>query len=197
MPSNKHKIAIIGTGWLGQPLALSLQQQQYHVTASCTQLEKAQRLQPLGINAVQATLGQQAQGDWQTLLQDADIAICLLPPNHGNHGDSSYELQIQLLIQQLAQYQVNKLIFISSTSVYRKDNGLIDENAALELINARQEKGQQFAMLKMKSDHAIWQVLNAEQRESYQEIKKHLRKKGHKKGHHGPRGERKGERSEG
>ena len=29
-----------------------------------------------------------------------------------------------------------------------------DENAALELINARQEKGQQFAMLKMKSDHA-------------------------------------------
>jgi len=72
-----------------------------------------------------------------------------------------------------------------------------DENAALELIKARQEKGQQFAMLKMKSDHAIWQVLNAEQRESYQEIKKHLRKKGHKKGHHGPRGERKAERSEG
>ena len=59
----------------------------------------------------------------------------------------------------------------------------LDENAALELIKAPR-KGQQFAMLKMKSDHAIWQVLNAEQRESYQEIKKHLRKKGHKKGHH-------------
>jgi len=69
-----------------------------------------------------------------------------------------------------------------------------DENAALELIKARQEKGQQFAMLKMKSDHAIWQVLNAEQRESYQKIKQHLRKKGHKKGHYGLN---KGERSEG
>jgi protein CpxP len=72
-----------------------------------------------------------------------------------------------------------------------------DETAALELIKARQEKGEQFAMLKMKSDHAIWQVLNAEQRESYQEIKKHLRKKGHKKGHHGPRGEQGDESSEG
>mgnify|MGYP003707739391 FL=1 len=72
-----------------------------------------------------------------------------------------------------------------------------DENAALELIKARQDKGEQFAMLKMKSDHAIWQVLNAEQRESYQEIKKHLRKKGHKKGHHGPRGEQGDESSEG
>lgn len=69
-----------------------------------------------------------------------------------------------------------------------------DENAALELIKARQEKGQQFAMLKMKSDHAIWQVLNAEQRESYQKIKQHLRKKGHKKGNYGLN---KGERSEG
>ena len=72
-----------------------------------------------------------------------------------------------------------------------------DETAALELIKERQEKGEQFAMLKMKSDHAIWQVLNAEQRESYQEIKKHLRKKGHKKGHHGPRGEQGDESSEG
>ncbi|WP_281546521.1 Spy/CpxP family protein refolding chaperone [Pseudoalteromonas sp. PAR1] len=72
-----------------------------------------------------------------------------------------------------------------------------DENAALELIKARQAKAQQFALLKMKSEHYIWQVLNTEQRESYQEIKKHLRKKGHKKGHHGNRGERKGERSEG
>ena len=72
-----------------------------------------------------------------------------------------------------------------------------DENAALELIKARQAKAQQFALLKMKSEHDIWQVLNTEQRESYQEIKKHLRKKGHKKGHHGNRGERKGERSEG
>lgn len=72
-----------------------------------------------------------------------------------------------------------------------------DENAALELIKARQAKAQHFALLKMQSEHDIWQVLNTEQRESYQEIKKHLRKKGHKKGHHGNRGERKGERSEG
>lgn len=65
-----------------------------------------------------------------------------------------------------------------------------DENAARELIKARQEKGEQFALIKMKSEHAIWQVLNAEQRESYQEIKKQLRKKGHKKGLHRVDGER-------
>ena len=71
-----------------------------------------------------------------------------------------------------------------------------DENAAMELIKAREEKTQQAALIKLKSEHAIWQVLNAEQRESYKEIKKHMRKKAHKKGQHRPHGERKDKRSD-
>lgn len=131
MPIHNNKIAIIGAGWLGQPLALSLQQQQYDVTVSCTQAAKAQQLSSLGIHAVNAILTDKAEGDWQTLLQGKEVAICLLPPNHGNHGNSSYALQVSLLLQQLTHYNVNKLVFVSSTSVYRKDNALITEESVL------------------------------------------------------------------
>lgn len=62
------------------------------------------------------------------------------------------------------------------------DMPTFDEAAAKELLAQRQTKGEQFGLINLKTQHQVWQVLNAEQREKYQEIKKHMRKKGHKKG---------------
>lgn len=62
------------------------------------------------------------------------------------------------------------------------DMPTFDEAAAKELLAQRQAKGEQFGLINLKTQHQVWQVLNAEQREKYQEIKKHMRKKGHKKG---------------
>ena len=40
-----------------------------------------------------------------------------------------------------------------------------DENAAKELLAVRQIKGEQMGLIKLNTQHQIWQVLNTEQRE--------------------------------
>ncbi|MEM5552761.1 Spy/CpxP family protein refolding chaperone [Pseudoalteromonas neustonica] len=65
-----------------------------------------------------------------------------------------------------------------------------DEAAANELLTERQTKGEQFALINLRTQHQVWQVLNAEQREKYSAMKKRMGKKG-KGGKKGDRGEKK------
>jgi nucleoside-diphosphate-sugar epimerase len=124
-------IAIIGAGWLGKPLAQQLRSQNYPLTVSCSHQEKATSLANQGIPAVSATLASVPQGDWQGLLADKDIAICLLPASRGNHADTPLAEQINQLLILLKQYNVDKFIFVSSTSIYQKTNNALAETAPL------------------------------------------------------------------
>lgn len=125
------KIAIIGAGWLGKPLAQRLLSQDYPLMVSCSHADKAARLTKAGIPAVSATLANEPQGDWQQLLRHKDIAICLLPASRGNHADSPLAVQIQQLLLALKQYKVSKLIFVSSTSIYQKTDTPLVETSPL------------------------------------------------------------------
>lgn len=126
------KIAIIGAGWLGKPLALELLSQDYPLTASCSHTEKAANLVSQGIPAVSATLADEPQGDWKSLLVNKDIAICLLPASRGNHASAPLAVQIEQLLALLKNYKVGKLIFISSTSIYQKTDQTLTETSPLD-----------------------------------------------------------------
>ena len=132
MSTNKQpKIAIIGAGWLGKPLARQLLSQDYSLTVSCSHTEKAVSLVAQGIPAVSATLSDEPQGDWASLLSNKDIAICLLPASRGNHASAPLMVQIEQLLALLKKYQVSKLIFISSTSIYHKTDQALTETSPL------------------------------------------------------------------
>lgn len=125
------KIAIIGAGWLGKPLARQLLSQHYPLTVSCSHTDKAASLAITGVPAVSVTLAEEPQGDWQGLLANKDIAICLLPASRGNHADTPLAVQIKQLLMMLKQYNVGKFIFVSSTSIYQKTNNALAETAPL------------------------------------------------------------------
>lgn len=132
MSTNKQlKIAIIGAGWLGKPLARQLLSQDYSLTVSCSHTEKALSLVAQGIPAVSATLSDEPRGDWASLLSNKDIAICLLPASRGNHANAPLAVQIEQLLALLKEYQVGKLIFISSTSIYHKTDQTLTETSPL------------------------------------------------------------------
>ena len=132
MSTNKQpKIAIIGAGWLGKPLARQLLSQDYSLTVSCSHTEKAVNLVAQDIPAVSATLNDEPQGDWASLLSNKDIAICLLPASRGNHASAPLVVQIEQLLALLKKYQVSKLIFISSTSIYHKTDQALTETSPL------------------------------------------------------------------
>ncbi|WP_394192612.1 Spy/CpxP family protein refolding chaperone [Pseudoalteromonas atlantica] len=66
-----------------------------------------------------------------------------------------------------------------------------DESSAQEIIDLREAKIEKFAMQKLKMEHRVWQILNAEQREKYTKMKKRFAKKMKDKGHRkGKRGDR-------
>jgi len=132
MSTNKQpKIAIIGAGWLGKPLARQLLAQDYPLTVSCSRTEKAASLVAQGIPAVSATLADEPQGDWADLLTNKDIAICLLPASRGNHASAPLAVQTAQLLTLLNKYQVGKLIFASTTSVYQKTDQALTETSPL------------------------------------------------------------------
>lgn len=50
-----------------------------------------------------------------------------------------------------------------------------DENAAKELLANRQVKSEQIGLIKLKTQHQIWQVLNTEQREKLEKMQQRRR----------------------
>jgi protein CpxP len=52
-----------------------------------------------------------------------------------------------------------------------------DENAAKELLTARQDKKQQLGLIKLKTQHQVMQLLNAEQKEKLAKIQQRMAKK--------------------
>ncbi|QUM74966.1 NAD(P)H-binding protein [Moritella sp. 24] len=132
MSTDQHpEIAIIGAGWLGKPLARQLLSQGYPLTVSCSHQEKADQLAAQGLSAVSATLNNAPEGDWERLLSNKDIAICLLPASYGNHADTPLTEQIKQLLLMLKLYKVGKFIFISSTSIYQKSDSKLTETSPL------------------------------------------------------------------
>lgn len=130
MTKIKPRIAIIGGGWLGKPLALILQRH-YQVTVSCSRKESTLALQQQGLDAIQATLSTEAEGDWTQLLDQCETAVCLLPPNRGNHGQAGFDKQVTVLLEQLEQANVQNLLLVSATSIYRKSDKEITEESPL------------------------------------------------------------------
>jgi len=52
-----------------------------------------------------------------------------------------------------------------------------DEKAAKEILNERHEKGVEFGLIKLKTQHQVMQVLNAEQKEKFAKMQKRMNKK--------------------
>jgi nucleoside-diphosphate-sugar epimerase len=123
----KTKISIIGCGWLGFPLAAALIKKGYKVLGTTTQAEKRPQLSAAGIEAYLLDLSNNANfSEDLAAVWQADIFIISIPPR----GGENYLQQISTLLGQiLAPNKKPWVIFTSSTGVYGKAEGLINEDA--------------------------------------------------------------------
>lgn len=143
-------ISILGCGWLGFPLAKSLLQKGFLVKGSTTTLEKISVLENAGINAFQIALSEEEiNGDIDSFLSHSQILIIDIPPKlRGNSNDTSTALsmtfvaKIQNLIPFIEKSSVEKVIFVSSTSVY-SDAISIDLITEMTIPNPDTESGKQ------------------------------------------------------
>ena len=119
-------VSILGAGWLGWPLGEAMQADAWHVKASSSKADKLERMRQLGWTAVQIDAHSAAAIPptfW------GDVLVLCFPPGR-KEGATGYAEQMEKVLQQCPD-SVEKIILISSTSVYPKTNGDFEETAAL------------------------------------------------------------------
>lgn len=117
------KISILGCGWLGLPLAKSLLSKGYKVKGSTTSESKLEVLKNVGISPFQIQLdAHQIIGNMEDFLKETNVLAIDIPPGLRKETSTSNEMtfvnKIKNLIPFIEKSGVQKVIFVSSTSVY-------------------------------------------------------------------------------
>jgi nucleoside-diphosphate-sugar epimerase len=123
MKEEREKISILGCGWLGLPLAKSLLSKGYEVKGSTTSGSKLEMLKDAGILPFQIQLEEkQIIGTIEDFLKESDVLVIDIPPGLKRDFSTSLEMtfvnKIKNLIPYIEKSGIQKVIFVSSTSVY-------------------------------------------------------------------------------
>jgi nucleoside-diphosphate-sugar epimerase len=118
-----QKISILGCGWLGLPLAKSLLSKGHEIKGSTTSESKLEMLKNAGILPFQIQLEEhQIIGNIEDFLKETHVLVIDIPPGLRRETSTSNEMtfvnKIKNLIPYIEKSDVQKVIFVSSTSVY-------------------------------------------------------------------------------
>ena len=111
-----NKVSILGCGWLGKPLAISLLEEGFFVKGSTTSEEKIENLEALEIESYLINISDLEEVDD---FLETDILIIAITSKDIDAFEN--------LIYQIEASPVQKVIFISSTSVYGRINKVMTE----------------------------------------------------------------------
>ena len=113
------KISVLGCGWLGLPLAKRLTDEGHVVKGSTTKEEKMQRLREVGIIPYRLKLfAEGIEGDLESFLSDAEVLVVDIPPGLRTNPEANFIGKIGRLINYVEKAGVERVLFISSTSVF-------------------------------------------------------------------------------
>lgn len=139
------QISILGCGWLGLPLAEASIKNGFTVKGSTTSSSKLTQLEKLGILPYLMELQSNTiAGDITTFLKGSEIVIIDIPPKLRSNNSEDFVSKIQTLIPFIEQSEVQKVLFVSSTSVYGEDNAVVTETTPL---NPDSEGGRQLVIV--------------------------------------------------
>ena len=123
MKEERENISILGCGWLGLPLAKSLLSKGYEVKGSTTSESKLDVLKNAGISPFQIQLEEhQIIGTIEDFLNETNVLVIDIPPGLRREISTSNEMtfvnKVKTLIPFIEKSGIEKVIFVSSTSVY-------------------------------------------------------------------------------
>lgn len=124
----KKNCVIIGCGWIGQPLGVEIAKLGFSVFGGTRNLEKINVLIQKGIKGFKIDFNNQeiSLELSKEQIQNTSLLIFSIPPT----GFSNYGEAVLTIARMFPQD--TRLIFTSSTSVYKEVNEMVDENSALD-----------------------------------------------------------------
>ncbi len=131
MKKEDQSISILGCGWLGLPLAEQLLAQGYRVKGSTTSADKIKFLKEKGIQPYLIKLNPEINPDYQPDFFDSQVLFLNIPPSR-KQADvvDFYPQQIREVLNVAESSSLEKILFISSTSVYPNLNREVREEEA-------------------------------------------------------------------
>ncbi|GBU14138.1 hypothetical protein AwEntero_27390 [Enterobacterales bacterium] len=130
------KVAIVGLGWLGMPLAMALSARGYQVVGSKTTPDGVEAARMCGIDCYPLVFLPEMQCDAADLdaLLNVDALIITLPARRTVEGSELYFQAVQQLVDSALAHNVGRIIFTSSTSVYGEGSGTMREDSPLNPV---------------------------------------------------------------
>ena len=117
----KQTISILGCGWLGLPLAISLAKKGYNIKGSNTSNTNYKTLKNNNIDPFTVSIN--ADVDLSKFLNSNTLIIAMTSKNMTD---------FKRLIAQIEKSPIQNVLFISSTSVYPNTNGVVTEATPTE-----------------------------------------------------------------
>lgn len=132
------KVAIVGLGWLGMPLAMSLTARGWHVTGSKTTADGVEAARMCGIESVELRLEPELVCDSDDLdaLMNVDALVITLPARRTGAGEGYYLQAVQEIVDSALAHHIPRIIFTSSTSVYGDAEGSVKENISRQPVTS-------------------------------------------------------------
>ncbi|PPL18383.1 NAD-dependent dehydratase [Oceanisphaera arctica] len=112
-PRVAPRVAVIGLGWLGEPLAKALQALGWRVAGTTTTEAKAERLRSEGINALVWDINEPLPSAWPVGLAADTLVLCVPPGKVDDYAET-----LERVAALAAKAGVSRLLFTSATSVY-------------------------------------------------------------------------------
>jgi nucleoside-diphosphate-sugar epimerase len=119
-------VSILGCGWYGKALAVSLIQKGITVNGSATSAEKLEQLAIDGIIPYSVQFDADSQ-NFDPAFFKCDVLVISIPPKFRKGETTAYLPKIRRIINTILQYQIKKVIYISSTAVYGDHNLQVNE----------------------------------------------------------------------
>lgn len=124
-------ISVLGCGWLGLPLASQLIEDGHMVKGSTTTEEKLDTLKSENISPCLLTLNPELECDDPEKFFNSDLLILNVPPGRRRENVIDFHTsQVESVISHLKKSSIQFVIFASSTSVYPKQGGVMEEEDA-------------------------------------------------------------------
>lgn len=130
-------ISVLGCGWLGMPLAKDLVQEGVPVKGSTTKTEKLKEIAAFHIVPFLIHLNNLDKNIVRPFLEN-EILLINVPPGRNHPDPDAYVQHLKDLNRCINNSPINKIIFISSTSVYKDNNSVVTEESDISLEETAQ-----------------------------------------------------------
>ncbi|WP_428329635.1 SDR family oxidoreductase [Mucilaginibacter sp.] len=119
-------VSILGCGWYGKALGQALVKSGLTVKGSTTSADKFEQLSALGIDPYAVNFS--AEGEtFDAGFFKCDVLVVSIPPKI-RHGETiGFIPKMERIVHTIVKQGIKKVIYISSTGVYKDDNRIVDE----------------------------------------------------------------------